>query len=121
MDEAHRLRNGHGKGRWWLRRCSGHPAVNGFQIRYTSGRAYTPDFVAQTAAENWLCEVKRRSDLTDDEVRDKAVAAREWCRNASAHTHNNGGTPWRNLLIPHDIIQENMTLAGLANACTLNP
>lgn len=100
----------------WMR-----PAVNGFQIRYTGGRAYTPDFVAQTAAENWLCEVKRRSDLTDDDVRDKAAAAREWCRNASAHTQNNGGNPWRYLLIPHDIIRENMTLAGLANACTLNP
>lgn len=99
----------------WLR-----PAINGVPIRYTNERVYTPDFVVQTTSENWLCEVKRRSDLDDAEVRDKARAAREWCESASEHTKENGGNPWRYLLIPHDIIQENMTLSGLANACSLN-
>lgn len=100
----------------WLR-----PAANGFHIRYTHERVYSPDFVVQTTTANWLCEVKRRSDLDDDEVRDKTRAAQEWCKNASEHTRENGGKPWRYLLIPHDIIKENMTLAGLANACALNP
>ena len=41
----------------WLR-----PAANGFHIRYTNERVYSPDFVVQTTSGNWLCEVKRRSD-----------------------------------------------------------
>lgn len=100
----------------WLR-----PAANGFHIRYTNERVYSPDFVVQTTSDNWLCEVKRRSDLDDTDVQDKARAAREWCRNASAHTKENGGNPWHYLLMPHDIIKENMTLSGLVNVCSLNP
>ncbi|HYS75086.1 MAG TPA: hypothetical protein VEM38_03205 [Burkholderiales bacterium] len=30
------------------------------------------------------------------------------------HTAANGGKPWKFLLIPHDLIAENMTLASLA-------
>lgn len=99
----------------WLR-----PAANGFHIRYTNERVYSPDFVVQTTSANWLCEVKRRSDLDDDDVRDKARAAREWCRNASEHTKENGGNPWCYLLIPHDSIKENMTFSGLVNASSVN-
>ena len=98
----------------WMR-----PAANGFHIRYTGDHGYTPDFVVQTASANWLCEVKRRSDLNDVEVQDKAGAAREWCVNASAHTKENGGNPWHYLLVPHDSIKENMSLSGLVNACSL--
>lgn len=41
-------------------------------------------------------------------------AAENWCKLASDHTVENGGKPWRYVLIPHDAIAENMTLVGLA-------
>ncbi len=57
----------------------------------------------------------------------KADAAAVWCKHATAHANANGGLPavpgavpaqagkpWRYLLIPHDQIQDQMTLAGLA-------
>ena len=38
----------------------------------------------------------------------------KWCANASDHASTYGGKPWRYLLIPHDVIAENITLTGLA-------
>lgn len=45
---------------------------------------------------------------------DKADAAAVWRKHATAHANENAGKPWRYLLIPHDQIQDQMTLAGLA-------
>ena len=46
----------------------------------------------------------------------KARAAATWCQHAAKHERENGGKPWRYVLIPHDSVQENMTLAGLVSA-----
>ena len=45
----------------------------------------------------------------------KKEAALKWCAHASNHTAGNGGKPWKYLLIPHDAIMENMSMAGLAS------
>ena len=45
----------------------------------------------------------------------KAKAAKTWCEHASVHELKHGGKPWSYLLIPHDAITGNMTLAGLAS------
>ncbi len=34
---------------------------------------------------------------------------------ATDNAVNNGGKPWKDVLIPHDAIAENMTLAGLVS------
>jgi hypothetical protein len=47
--------------------------------------------------------------------------AATWCQHATAHAEQKGGTPWKYLLIPHDQIQEQMTLAGLAARYTYDP
>ena len=57
---------------------------------------------------------KRANEMTDEVVLAKADAAAVWCKHATAHANENGGKPWRYLLIPHDQIQDQMTLAGLA-------
>ena len=44
----------------------------------------------------------------------KAAAAVAWCRHASDYLTRHGGKPWTYLLIPHDAVAGNMTLAGLA-------
>jgi type III restriction enzyme len=40
----------------------------------------------------------------------------QWCRHATHHAVSNDGKPWKYLLIPHDVIAENMTIAGLASS-----
>ncbi|WP_181184336.1 hypothetical protein [Prosthecodimorpha hirschii] len=44
----------------------------------------------------------------------KAKAARTWVGHANAHAKSYSGKPWRYVMIPHDAMLENVTLAGLA-------
>ena len=90
------------------------PAKGDFQIHYSHEESYEPDFVVETTTEKFLCEPKRANEMTDEVVLAKADAAAVWCKHATAHANENGGKPWRYLLIPHDQIQDQMTLAGLA-------
>jgi type III restriction enzyme len=52
--------------------------------------------------------------MEDADVSEKTRAAVQWCRHAADHEGRHGGKPWRYLLIPHDAIEANRTLAGLA-------
>jgi type III restriction enzyme len=90
------------------------PARKAFRIDYARGESYEPDFVVETAVEKLMVEVKRADHLDQPDVQAKARAAVTWCKNASDHERANGGKPWRYVLIPHDVVNENMTLAGLA-------
>jgi type III restriction enzyme len=92
------------------------PGKGVFQIRYTADNDYEPDFVVETATEKLLCEPKRADQLQDPVVLAKARAAATWCKHATAHETANAGKPWRYLLIPHDAIADNMTVAGLAQS-----
>ncbi len=92
------------------------PAQGQFQISYKIGtdhREYVPDFVAETMDCNYMLEPKARSEMTSPEVLAKKEAAVTWCARATTHALSNGGKPWKYVLIPHDVIAENMTLAGL--------
>lgn len=94
------------------------PANGQFQIFYRSGAdhpEYVPDFVAETDSCIYLLEPKARKDMTDDEVQAKKDSAVKWCALATNHATANSGKPWKYLLIPHDAITDNMTLAGLAS------
>lgn len=75
--------------------------------------------MVETKTEKFLCEPKRANEMTDEVVLAKANAAATWCKYATAHATENGGKPWRYLLIPHDKIQDQMTLPGLAASCEL--
>jgi type III restriction enzyme len=91
------------------------PARGQFQIDYKNGQTYEPDFVVETATTKLLVEPKRANEMSDKEVQAKAKAAAIWCRHATAHEASvDGGKPWKYLLIPHDAIEENKTLKGLA-------
>ncbi|MFO1053960.1 MAG: DEAD/DEAH box helicase family protein [Planctomycetota bacterium] len=92
------------------------PGRNVFQIRYAADSDYEPDFAVETSAEKLLCETKRADQLQDETVLAKARAAAKWCRHAAEHELKHGGKPWRYVLIPHDAVQENMTLEGLVKA-----
>ena len=89
------------------------PAKGDFQIHYSHDESYEPDFVVETAAGKFLCEPKRASEIPDDVVQSKADAAVVWCEHATVHARTYSGKPWTYLLIPHDQISEQMSLAGL--------
>ena len=89
-----------------------------FQILYKASidpQEYVPDFVAETEICIYMLEPKARNEMTHPEVLAKKDAAVKWCELAANHASANGGKPWTYVLIPHDAIAENMTLAGLAS------
>jgi len=93
------------------------PSRGQFQLFYKWGadqREYQPDFVAETQDAIYMLESKMRKEMEDSEVLAKKDAAVRWCKNASDHNAKHGGKPWKYLLIPHDVIAENMTLKGLS-------
>ena len=93
------------------------PARGQFQIYYKWGAdhlEYQPDFVAETSDCIYMLEPKAKGEMNDPQVLAKRDVAVTWCRHASDHTASYEGKPWKYLLIPHDAITENMTLAGLA-------
>ncbi len=95
------------------------PAKGQFQITYRIGSEqpeYQPDFVAETGDSIYMLETKRSDDLENAEVIAKKQAALEWCKHASDHAATYGGKPWIYALIPHDLVAENMTLAGLVSS-----
>jgi type III restriction enzyme len=94
------------------------PARGQFQLYYKLGHdhlEYQPDFVAETAEYIYMLEAKAHNDLHDVEVQSKKDAAVQWCSHATRHAVSNGAKPWQYLLVPHDVITENMTIAGLAS------
>lgn len=95
------------------------PARGQFQIYYRAGSAeqeYQPDFVAEAGDCIYMLEPKAKNQLEAPDVVAKKEAAIRWCRNASDHAKSYGGKQWTYLLIPHDMISENMTLHGLAKS-----
>ena len=73
---------------------------------------YTPDFLVRLADGDYsLVETKGRQD---SEVPRKAAAAVEWCKTASK-----GGTKWRYVFTPQDVMQglTGNRFADLARAC----
>ena len=97
--------------RKWFR-----PASGQFQMLYKLGvsqHEYQPDFVAETEDYIYMLEPKAKNEMTSPEVLAKKDAAVLWCSRATTHAQSNGGKPWKYVLIPHDVIAENMTLAGL--------
>jgi type III restriction enzyme len=97
------------------------PARTDFKIFYGHDQTYEPDFVVETATAKYLCEPKRADQIETEEVQAKARAAITWCRYATEHELANGGKPWTYVLIPHDAIRANSTLAGLVAAHRLTP
>ena len=93
------------------------PAKGQFQIFYRwigDHPEYQPDFVAESEDAVYMVETKARNEMETPEVLAKKESAVRWCVQASEHARTCEGKPWQYLLIPHDSIAENMTLAGLA-------
>lgn len=93
----------------WMR-----PAHNQFTIYYRhNSRRYQPDFVVETADAIYMIETKMENELESQDVQDKALAAEWYCKNATDFTSQHGGKPWTYVLIPHEVVQVNMSLRRL--------
>lgn len=87
----------------WLR-----PAPNQFRIYFNNNsQRYEPDFVVETGDTIYMVEIKASGQINTDDVIKKKEAALNYCKYASEYTTQNGGKPWKYLLIPHD--QVNIT------------
>ncbi|HMA66041.1 MAG: DEAD/DEAH box helicase [Fibrobacterota bacterium] len=94
------------------------PAKGQLSIFYKNGHdhlEYQPDFVAETENTVYLLEAKAKTELERDEVIAKKNAAVTWCKNATTYSQKYGGKPWEYLLIPHDMVTENLTIDILAS------
>ena len=88
----------------WLR-----PAANQFHIYWKhNSRQYHPDFVAETVDAIYMIETKKEGDMDTPEVQEKSQAALTYCMHATEFTSQNGGKPWKYILIPHDVVKLNM-------------
>ena len=84
----------------WLR-----PAREQFSIYWSNGsKKYEPDFIVETADAIYMVETKAATNVSTDEVQQKKAAAEEYCRHASEFTAENGGKPWKYVLLPHDSV-----------------
>ena len=90
------------------------PGRNEFRIYPNNDKNYEPDFVVETKTRKYLCEPKRSDLIDSDEVQNKAKAAAKWCKYASKYASENSDKEWSYLLISHEAITEQSTLAGLA-------
>jgi len=97
------------------------PAPGQFRIFYRSDRAYEPDFVVETSTAKLICEPKRADQIDTDEVQAKKRAATAWCAHATEHELQNGGKPWKYMLIPHDAITASATLQGVVAQFAIMP
>lgn len=85
----------------WLR-----PAKEQFNIYWSNGsKRYEPDFIVETEDNIYMIETKAAKEMTAEEVLMKKHAAEEFCRNASEYTSENGGKPWKYVLIAHDKVK----------------
>jgi type III restriction enzyme len=89
------------------------PARGQFQIIYQDGQQhseYIPDFVAETRSAIYMAETKARNELADSLVLAKKKAAAQWCEHATEFNKSIGKKPWKYLMVPHDLVQESMSL-----------
>ena len=100
------------------------PARGQFQIFYKDGhdhREYQPDFVAEMEDCVLMIETKSSGMVSEVAVLAKRDAAIEWCKHATKYAQQHGGKPWKFIMVPHDAVAENRTLAALASAYEVRP
>ena len=92
------------------------PAKGQFQIYFMDGadhKEYVPDFVAEDATGIYMLEPKASDEVGDKAVLAKQAAAQRWCAMTSDHAAKYGGKRWRYALIPHNVINDSMSLTWL--------
>ena len=66
-----------------------------------------------------MCETKAEKNVDDNDVLDKAKAARRYCKIAGDYAVQHGGKPWRYILIPHTAVDRFSSFKAVVNASQL--
>lgn len=66
-----------------------------------------------------MCETKAEKNVGDSDVLAKAKAACEFCRIATEFTTQNGGKPWRYIIIPHTLVNRDYKFNYILNLVAL--
>jgi type III restriction enzyme len=94
------------------------PAIGQLNLYYRKGTehpVYLPDFIVETEKYVLMVETKstQHKDTKGDwneEVTEKAKAGASWCKSASEYLLANGGKEWKYLLIPHNEVNDSITI-----------
>lgn len=101
----------------WMR-----PAPSQFHIYWDqNSKRYRPDFVVETDQAIYIAETKRKDELNNHEVQEKKKAALKYCKHATDYTLQNGGKPWKYLLIPDNEVSYSTSFDYLANHFVYEP
>ena len=93
----------------WLR-----PSPTQFSLWYMrNSKRYEPDFVVETKDYIYLIEIKAESDINDQDVIAKSETGKKYCETATKYNNKNGGKLWKYILLPHTIINLNMSFSNL--------
>lgn len=97
----------------WLR-----PSAKQFNIYYGPGgvNRYEPDFVVETAEEIYMVETKASNETGSSVVKEKAAAAEEFCRAVTERNSQNGGKPWKYVLLAHSEVHRQSSFKYLMDA-----
>lgn len=91
----------------WLR-----PAQNQFRIYWNNNSSrYEPDFIVETKNGIYMIETKAEKDIYNDDVIAKKIAAEKYCAYASEYTAENGGKPWKFVIVAHTKVSKTASLA----------
>ncbi len=66
---------------------------------------------------NYPLQTKKEGAMEDSDVQEKAQAALQYCKYATEFTAQNSGKPWKYVLIPHSVVQTNMSFDYLVRGC----
>ena len=96
----------------WMR-----PSAKQFDIYYGPAgiNRYEPDFIVETADTIYMVETKASNEIGSETVIQKAMAAEVYCHAATDWNEENGGKPWRYVLISHDEVRLNSSFDYLVN------
>lgn len=94
----------------WLR-----PNPNEFNITYSNGKRYEPDFVVETRDVVYLVEVKADNKLNDEDVIAKKNVATHYCETVSKFAESINIKKWQYVLIPASKIRDNSTFKYLVD------
>lgn len=97
----------------WIR-----PVPNQFKIYWSNGaHQYEPDFIVETEDAIYMVETKAERDLNDDDVQAKKTAAESYCKTVSEYTKQNGGKPWKYVLLSENDFDKTFQLKYVLTKC----
>ena len=88
-------------------------------MKYWSNGAhqYEPDFIVETAATIYMVETKAERDMNDEDVQAKKAAAEAYCKTVSEYTKQNGGKPWKYVLLSENDFDKTFQLKYVLTKC----